>query len=281
MTTTTNPTSTTEAGGFGRVTATTASGTADLRYHVAGAGPGLLLVNGTAAALEMWDPIAPQFTDSNTVVRFDYSGAGEATDDGGELSLQALADQAIAVADAAGLDRFVVAGHSLGAQIAAVVAAEHPDRVDGLIMHAGWLRTDLQMADQLRYWDALLAADPALFVAALPHFALGPRFWENASELQLEQLRSMLLEQLDAAGTRRQIQVDLATDLTEVLPRIACRTMVLSSRHDRLVDDAQQRGLMAALPQACQQGLDAGHGAPAEDPAAFADAVSLFLGGRA
>ncbi len=48
--------------------------------------------------------------------------------------IAALADWALRVADAAGLDRFSVAGHSMGSLIALEVAARAPERIEHLLL---------------------------------------------------------------------------------------------------------------------------------------------------
>ncbi|MBZ9797383.1 alpha/beta fold hydrolase [Mesorhizobium sp. ES1-4] len=50
------------------------------------------------------------------------------------FSIAMFADDVLAAADAAGLDRFVAGGISMGAAIALRLAARHPDRVLGLVL---------------------------------------------------------------------------------------------------------------------------------------------------
>lgn len=50
------------------------------------------------------------------------------------FSIAMFADDVLAAADAAGLDRFVAGGISMGAAIALRLASRHPDRVLGLVM---------------------------------------------------------------------------------------------------------------------------------------------------
>ncbi|MFD1981132.1 alpha/beta fold hydrolase [Mesorhizobium newzealandense] len=58
------------------------------------------------------------------------SGAGR----GRPFSIAMFADDVLAAADAAGLDRFVAGGISMGAAIALQLAARHPGRVTGLVL---------------------------------------------------------------------------------------------------------------------------------------------------
>jgi 3-oxoadipate enol-lactonase len=66
--------------------------------------------------------------------------SGDTTDDGGALSLQKLARQVREVARSAGVDRFDLIGHSLGAAIAIQLAASSADLVRSLIVWAAFVR---------------------------------------------------------------------------------------------------------------------------------------------
>src|SRR5260370_19875319 len=110
---------------------------ARVAYRMQGNGPPIVLVNGTAALDVHWGPVIPALAKQWTVISLDYSGSGETTDDGSALSLQKLANQVIGTAKAAGLDRFDLVGHSLGAAVAIPGATTAPDFVRSIIPVAG------------------------------------------------------------------------------------------------------------------------------------------------
>ncbi|WP_322418292.1 alpha/beta fold hydrolase [Mesorhizobium huakuii] len=83
------------------------------------------------------------------------SGAGSRR----PFSIAMFADDVLAAADAAGLDRFVAGGISMGAAIALRLAARHPDRVLGLVLvRPAWafaaapqnMRPYVEVADLIR-----------------------------------------------------------------------------------------------------------------------------------
>ncbi|MEV5505315.1 alpha/beta fold hydrolase [Streptomyces orinoci] len=261
----------------------TSGGPATVAYDITGTGPGLLLVHGTGADRTQWRPLTEAVADRFTVVALDYSGSGDTTDHGGPLTLDDLAGQVLAVADHAGLDSFHLVGHSLGAVVAAQAAATAPERVRSLVMHAGWVHTDVRMDAEFRYWLELLAADARqgseLFVRMLPLMAFGPRYWERTDAAANEKLVRMLAGVL-APGTDRQTEVDRTVDLRPVLGRITAPTLVLASAHDRVIGAEQQQALMDSIANSRYAEIDAGHGAPAEDPAGFAAKITGFLDER-
>ena len=101
-------------------------GSARVDYRVLGAGPVVLLVNGTGGGDGHWGSLVERLSRSRTGVTLDYAGAGETTDAGSPLDLPTLGRQVAAVAEAVGAPQVDLVGHSLGAAIATVVAAEWP-----------------------------------------------------------------------------------------------------------------------------------------------------------
>ena len=106
------------------------------------------------------------------VVAFDLRGHGQSDSPTSQSAffVDALARDVGAVADALGLQRFVLVGHSLGGAVAAAYAGEHPQRVAGLVLVGTPGRTPAEQSmpvmAQLRndyakvsegYWQKLLA----------------------------------------------------------------------------------------------------------------------------
>ena len=247
-----------------------------VHYDRTGDGPALLLLHGTAASREQWGPLTAQ-AHGFTVLAPDFPGSGLTTDDGGPITVEALAAQAEAVLDHAGAGTAHVVGHSLGGVVAAHLAGTRPDRVRNAVLHAAWPATDTRQDAEFRYWLDLL--ETGTFARMLPLMAFGPRYWEQATAESNEQLVKTL-ESAIQPGTARQIETDRTVDLRPILGKIAAKVLVLGSAHDRLVTAEQQRELVAAIPDARAAEIDAGHGAPAELPDEFARLVLEFLSAR-
>ncbi|MFY0578253.1 alpha/beta hydrolase [Cystobacter fuscus] len=100
-----------------------------LAYRDIGQGVPILLCVRFRGILDSWDPA---FLDAlavhHRVITFDYSGLGQST---GEPSYvrKKMAQDAIDLADALGLERFVIGGWSLGGIAAQVVARLLPERI--------------------------------------------------------------------------------------------------------------------------------------------------------
>src|SRR5947209_20543814 len=109
-------------------------GRADVAYDVQGSGDAVVLLHPTGGSRIVWSMMLPSLTARWRVVMPEFSGAGETVDDGGALEVDELVAQVDGVIEALGIDRYHLAGYSLGAAIAAALAAEHGARVRSLAL---------------------------------------------------------------------------------------------------------------------------------------------------
>ena len=79
--------------------------------------PPLMLVNSLGTDHALWDPVMPRLADFFRVIRMDTRGHGASDAPAGDYSVELLARDVLAVADAAGLERFDYCGISLGGMI--------------------------------------------------------------------------------------------------------------------------------------------------------------------
>src|SRR5581483_7361953 len=98
--------------------------------------PTLILLHAlaTTAALS-WYPSMLELAKHYRVVAFDqrWHGRGIRSE---TFLLEDCADDAIAVADALGIDRFTVVGYSMGGAVAQLVWRRHRSRVEGMVLAA-------------------------------------------------------------------------------------------------------------------------------------------------
>jgi non-heme chloroperoxidase len=64
----------------------------------------------------------------------DLRGSGASDRPGSGYTLERHMADVVAAADHAGAERFIVVGHSMGGQLAQLIAATHPGRVDGVLL---------------------------------------------------------------------------------------------------------------------------------------------------
>jgi pimeloyl-ACP methyl ester carboxylesterase len=109
-----------------------------LAWSALGAGPPLLLINGYAATGADWDPVLlSALQRSFTVICPDNRGLGGSDlGDPAALTIDAMADDMVALLDGAGIDRVTVAGWSMGGFVAQALTVRSPQRVAALVLLA-------------------------------------------------------------------------------------------------------------------------------------------------
>jgi len=105
-------------------------------YEDEGRGPALLLTHGYSATLSMWDPQVSALANRYRVLRWDMRGHGasDSPDDPDAYTHTATVGDMAAVLDAAGVDRAVIGGLSLGGFLSLEFHLAHPGRVRALVL---------------------------------------------------------------------------------------------------------------------------------------------------
>src|SRR4051794_10925164 len=107
-----------------------------LAWKAAGEGTPLLLIAGLGLDGNSWRHSVPEFAKQFRVITFDHRGVGDSGPASPYSSTDDLADDAVAVLDAAGVGKALVYGFSLGGMVAQRLALRHPDRVIALVLGA-------------------------------------------------------------------------------------------------------------------------------------------------
>lgn len=113
-----------------------------VRLHMREAGPQgaprMLLIHGASSnLLELWGPLADEFSPLHRVIAYDRPGMGYSTR--AKRDAHTLASQAKCAARAleqSGQGPALIVGHSLGAGVALRLALDHPHLVSGLVLIA-------------------------------------------------------------------------------------------------------------------------------------------------
>jgi pimeloyl-ACP methyl ester carboxylesterase len=106
----------------------------------AGSGaPVVLAAHGITGNNTAWVPVQRLLGDDHTFVSADLRGRGRSNGISGPFGMAAHSDDQLAVLDHLGVDRAIVVGHSMGGYVMARFAADHPDRVQRLVLVDGGL----------------------------------------------------------------------------------------------------------------------------------------------
>lgn len=127
------------------------------------ADPGFLLVHGLASNARMWTGVAEELVAAGyAVAAVDLRGHGRSDKPEEGYGVDTVAADLLRVLDDLGWSRPVVAGQSWGGNVVLQLAADHPDRVRGVVGVDGG---DIELAARFPDWEACAQA------LAPPHLA--------------------------------------------------------------------------------------------------------------
>ncbi len=108
-----------------------------LRFHYREAGnptaPPLVFLHGLASQGRSWDTVAEALIDRYRTLAPDQRGHGE-TDWADDYSAEAMVEDVTAFVDALGLERITLVGFSMGGRNGYMYAADHPERIERLVI---------------------------------------------------------------------------------------------------------------------------------------------------
>ena len=257
-----------------------------LNVSTTGAGPALLLLHGFTGTARSWSLQAESWAGHHRVIAPDLLGHG-GSDAPTDPAAYQLERQAETLAELLRLLEAVPAtavGYSMGARLALVLALEHPELIDALVLES----PSAGIADALDR-TARAAADEnlaseierdgvAAFVdrwEALPLFASHAALPESTRAAQRQERLRSTADGL-AASLRGAGQGQMAP-LHERLGEIDVPALVIAGRRDE-VGMARARVVAGGIPSARLETIDdAGHTPHLEAPAPYARLITDFL----
>jgi aminoacrylate hydrolase len=243
---------------------------ARVAYTKEGQGPAVLLIQGVGLIGDGWLPQVKELSDRFTLIRFDHRGIGASTITDGEITIEAMAADALAIMDHEQIESFHVVGHSMGGMIAQQVALEAPHRVESLSLLCTfasgkqatrltlpmvWLGLRSRLGPRASRRNAFLEIImPSKHLRTLNRVQLAeelaPLFGHDLADQP-----SIVLKQLRALGN-----YDRWTDLARLK---SIPTLVLSATEDKIALPEYGRELASCIPGARFIEIsDAGHGVP-------------------
>jgi 3-oxoadipate enol-lactonase / 4-carboxymuconolactone decarboxylase len=136
--------------------------------------PVVMLSHSLGQDHSMWDPQAADLGNHFRVLRYDIRGHGASTVTPGDYSVEQLGRDALAIADALGIEHFAFCGLSLGGMIGQWLALNAPGRLTALVLANTSPRPDAQGMEVRR--QTVLASG----MAAVEQTVMG-RFFSPAS----------------------------------------------------------------------------------------------------
>jgi pimeloyl-ACP methyl ester carboxylesterase len=234
----------------------------------------LLLVHGHPFDRSMWRPQLARFSARRRVIVPDLRGYGASP--GAVPDWPALADDLAALLDALRVPRTVVAGLSMGGQIALDLHARYPQRVAGLLLADTTAAGETPESRTARLAQASRLVDEGMdpYAVEMLYRMVSSAAPAAVAEHVLAMMRAT--DPLGAAAAQR-ARAD-RPDRTADLASIAVPTVVVVGRDDDLTPVADASVMAERVPGADLVIVDgAAHLPNLENPAAFDAALERLL----
>lgn len=243
----------------------------------------VVLLHGFSADKSNWVRFAGAFGDGYNIVVPDLPGHGD-TSHGLDLDydIDTQARRVLSLMTALGVNKFHVAGNSMGGAIAARIAWLAPAQVQtvGLFNAAGAHMQDSE-------FDAQLAEGNNPLIVRAPGDMARVMEWAMAKPpfLPWPILNVMERKGIERAALNEKIFKDLSRDngidQTAILPEVVARTLVLWGDQDRLLHVANADLFVATMPDAKKVIMPGiGHAPMLEAAAESAKIYREFIAGR-
>lgn len=260
---------------------------AGIRFHIRdrGQGPVLVLIHGQAINLYAWEPAAKLLAANHRVISIDLPGHGlTGPDPQGRYTLAQMAESIDALIVALGIDRFTLAGNSLGGGVALRYALAHPGKLEALILvdavggpatSPGPLAFRLEGARIIG--DLMQWFTPQWTVRLVLADTFGdPR---RMTDEEVDSTYDLLLRSGNRAAERQTLLGAMDPEIATRIGEIATPTLVLWGSRDTWISPDDARWFGSHLRNAEVTILDGlGHMPMLEDPATTTAAMEKFLG---
>ncbi|MGU3495882.1 alpha/beta fold hydrolase [Xanthobacteraceae bacterium A53D] len=222
-----------------------------LYYELTGEGPPLVVIAGQGSGPDARQPLLEGLAKQHTVLSFDPRGTGR-----GDLapqgdSIETLAMDALALMDAVGFRAASIMGLSTGTGQATVLAADHADRVERLVLASPWTHgdADFHTLQNLRK-AAARTMPPDHYVHFNALLLYHPPYRRAHAERFDRMAREAMSKPQDAAGMAARLDAILAFDARPFYGRIACPTLVCGARDDLIMPFWFAEAAAQAIPHA-------------------------------
>jgi pimeloyl-ACP methyl ester carboxylesterase len=256
----------------------------ELYYEIHGAGQPLVLISGLGYPLWQWHKMVPFLAEHFQVITFDNRGVGQSDKPTGPYTAQMLAADTAGLLDALGIEKAIIAGHSMGGFVAQAMALDFPQKVAKLILcstnfggphHVPVTSEAMKVLTDVSS-DALTRFKNGLAVSTAPDWS------EKNPEMIEEWVKWRVANPIEPTHYQAQLAVGLgllpeAAAFEDKLPRLNVPTLILFGAHDKVVPP-ENASLLAEKISGSKVVIlpNAGHFFPIEVAEAAAQTITDF-----
>lgn len=250
-------------------------GDIDMAYKIIGKGKPLILIAGSGASMDMWDPqLLKQLSVNHTVIIFDSRGKGQ-TSVGTvkNMTMYQFANDTAGLIDALEIKEPVdVLGASLGGFIAQELVLSHPDKVNRLILYASDCNGKIAIPSRPAPF-ASTPIDQARIIADM----IFPEQWKKEHPNYLSYMPLVPIPSLAAIQLEGQA-INSWKGSCDRVADIHNPTLVIVGTEDEIVPPSYSLPLAEKIPGAWFIQINGGgHGLMYQYPQQFTSVLKTFL----
>jgi sigma-B regulation protein RsbQ len=247
-------------------------------------GQPIVFAHGFGCDQNMWRDVWPAFADRYRIVLFDHVGYGNsdaaAFDASRYATLQAYADDVLAICEELGLEDVVFVGHSVSAMIGVLAANADPERFSRLVL----IGPSPRYIDDADYTGGFTQADVEGLLDSLESNYLGwsqqmaPVIMGNEDRPELGEELTNSFCRTDPEIASHFARVTFLSDNRADLEHVGIPCLVLQCSQDAIAPEAVGHYVADRLPQGTLVLMEAtGHCPNLSAPGETVDAIRSFL----
>lgn len=250
-----------------------------LRYKLQGEeGPLLVFIHEMGGMIENWDLVAPRFEQGFRILRYDTRGCGLSAKVNGDLTVELLSDDLLALLDALGLDQpATLAGCALGAATAFAFAARFPQRTAAVIAMSPAI--DMKPEDRPSR-HAMLENVLRDGMPAIVDGAMASGYPPPMRDRDPERFRAFRARWLgnDPHSFVAHYRLLIDMDIRHYVQQIRCPTLGIGGTLDVFRSPEYVRQVMGGIPGVEFRTIETSHHQTVETPEEIAEAIHEFVG---
>jgi pimeloyl-ACP methyl ester carboxylesterase len=246
-----------------------------LHVEQQGAGaPAIVFLHYWGGSTRTWRHVTEALADDFRTVAIDQRGWGKSDGPASGYALADMADDAQAVIDTLDLERYILAGHSMGGKVVQLIASRHPRGLIGLVLVAPAPPSPLALPLVVRQGMAQAYRSRDSIITTIEQ-VLAP------DGLDPKDLDMVIEDSLGGAPAAKEAWPLFTSqeDITEAVAEIDVPVIVIAGEDDRVdPPDVLRRELLSRIPHAQLCVLPkVGHLSPLEAPEHIAELIRSFV----
>jgi len=214
----------------------------------------LVMIMGLSANKDWWPPqLVRKLSEKYKVVLFDNRGAGRSDKPDAPYTIRMLADDAVGLMDALGIERAHIFGVSMGGMIAQEIAINYPERVEKLILGCTTCGAGRMVPPSQEVLRMLTRTRAEMNPEEYARKYVAPLLFtketlEKRPDIVETFVKSYSIAPIPDFSYRRQLEAVLAHNACDRLHMIKAPTLILHGKKDILVPPENANILAELIP---------------------------------